>query len=94
MKTFEVEWNTTNPHASDDDIVNGIREAIARWCDSSNGIKPAQVGDCVISMRNHTTGLAHVHVDGPMPMRYLWQDLDIEVREELSYSHLLGWVLN
>jgi hypothetical protein len=89
MKTFEVEWRT-NPHASEDDVVNGIREAIARYCDSSNGIKPAQVGDCVISLRNHTTGLAHVQIDGNVPERYLWQDLDIEVRQELSSSHLVG----
>lgn len=91
MQMYLVSWRTTDLMASDDDVVNGIREAIARhkepdWPTS------AQVGDCVINVRNHSVGEAHVEIDGPVPDRYLWGSLDIEVEMELSSSHLLGAV--
>lgn len=86
---FLVSWRTTDSHASDDDIVNGIREAVAR-CKEPHWEHPSQVGDCVISERNHTVGEAHVVIHGPASERYLWMDLDIEVEQELESSNLLG----
>lgn len=88
MQIYLVSWRTTDLRASDDDVVNGIREAVAR-CKEPDWPAPAQVGDCVISSRDHSVGEAHVEIDGPVPDRYLWGSLDIEVEHELSSSHLL-----
>lgn len=87
---YEVSWCTNNSFFSDDDVINGIREAISRHRDSWNGISnPAQPGDCVIVSRDHTSGLAHVIIDGNVPKRYLWRDLDIEVLQKISSSEFL-----
>ena len=102
---YEVSWCTNDYHASDDDVINGIREAICRHCDSWNGIpKPSQPGDCVIISRDllGQSGLAHVVIDGNVPKRYSWflmngslkHDLDIEVLQEISSSEFLTeWFL-
>lgn len=75
-------WETTDPLASDDDVVNIIRESIAR--------RGYQVGDCVITERNHTEGLAHVEVYEEISGEFEWMDVKFRVDLMAESSKFLG----
>ena len=73
MRIAEITWQTSNPVASEDDVINEIREAIAR--------RGYQVGDCVITRRDHTVGRAHVEVSEGVETldTFAWGDVEAEV---------------
>ena len=54
MMVYRVSWSVDNPFVAEDDVVNGVREAVAR-----SGF---QVGDCVVIVSNHTCGEALVEI--------------------------------
>jgi len=57
--------------ATDDDVVNDIREAIAR--------AGYQVGDCDIISRSGFSGRAQVEVDGRVVGEFEWCDTSFQV---------------
>lgn len=54
MMVYRVYWSVEDPFATEDDVVNGVREAVAR--------AGFQVGDCVVIVSNHTCGEALVGI--------------------------------
>jgi len=65
MKAVTVDFRTTR-RASDDDIANDIREAVAR---AGN-----QVGDCVVVSRGGTVGTAEVETEAPVFGELGWRE--------------------
>lgn len=54
MMVYRVSWSVVDPFATEDDVVNGVREAVAR--------AGFQVGDCVVIVSNHSCGEALVQI--------------------------------
>lgn len=79
----KVFWESSNRFVTEDSVVNGIREAIAR-CN-------IQVGDCVVTLMDITTGEAHVlvHADD-IPDEMFWQDIKVSVIGILNNSEFIG----
>jgi hypothetical protein len=65
MKAVFVEFKTSIL-ATDDDVENDIREAVAR--------AGHQVGDCAIVSRSGTGGTAEVEVDAPIAGELGWYE--------------------
>lgn len=78
FETYYVSWKTQNPYATEDDVTNGIREALAR---DGN-----QVGDCFVIERTHTEGMASIETEtalGPGDT-FRWKDITAVVESEIA----------
>lgn len=62
---YDISWKTHNPTASDDEVTGEVREAVVR--------AGHQVGDFVITERNHTEGEGRVEIEAEVDIGSLFE---------------------